>query len=129
LTALNRTFTRAVFFVPALTDTMGYLKERRSGWPKIVESHPKELKAAAAKNAPYFDAANFASRIRIPVRVAVGFADEACPPCAVYAAYNEIKVSDKGIENGFGMPHSCYQEIYTKLRQWLFAQEMKGNRR
>ena len=31
------------------------------------------------------------------MRVAVGFSDTTCPPCAVYAAYNEIKVKDKAI--------------------------------
>ncbi|MBO5940229.1 MAG: acetylxylan esterase, partial [Kiritimatiellae bacterium] len=37
LCGLNHAFTRAAFYVPAITDTMGYLKGRVSGWPKIVE--------------------------------------------------------------------------------------------
>jgi cephalosporin-C deacetylase len=120
LTGLNPAFTRAAFFVPAITDTMGYLKGRQSGWPQVVENQPADQKAAAEKNAPYFDAANFASRIRCPVRVAVGFSDPTCPPCAVYSAYNEIKVADKGIVHGFGMTHSCYGWIYGQLGDWLW---------
>ena len=119
LTGLNRHFTRAAFFVPAITDTMGYLAGRQSGWPQIVESQVETNKAVTAKNAPYFDGANFASRITCPVRVGVGFSDVICPPCAVYAAYNEIRVKDKEIVRGPGMTHDCYRHIYDELFRWL----------
>ena len=123
LCGLNKRFTRAAFYVPAITDTMGYLKGRQSGWPRIVESNSAtpEQKAATEQNAPYFDGANFASRIKCPVRVAVGFADTTCAPCAVYAAYNAIASSDKQIRHGFGMTHSCFQKIYAELGKWLGA--------
>ena len=121
LCGLNRTFTRAAFYVPAITDTMGYLAGRQSGWPQIVENNSSTpgRRAAAGKWAPYFDGANFASRIRCPVRVAVGFSDTTCPPCAVYAAYNEIKVADKAIGNGIGMTHSCSQKFYSEYGAWV----------
>ena len=121
LTGLNRNFTRAAMFVPAITDTMGYLKGRQSGWPSIVESNSRspEQRAAAEKWAPYFDGANFASRIRCPVRVVVGLADNTCPPAAVYSAYNEIKVRDKSIYHGIGMGHGCRQELYSQVGAWL----------
>ena len=119
LTGLNHTFTRAAFFVPAITDTMGYRKGRQSGWPQPVESHREKDRATVEKWAPYFDGANFASRITCPVRVAVGFADTTCAPCAVYAAYNQIKVADKGILHGFGMTHSCFGKFYEELGEWL----------
>ena len=120
LCGLNRNFTKAAFFVPAITDIMGYEAGRQSGWPFIVEanSFDPEKKAAAIRNAPYFDAANFASRIKCPVRIAVGFSDTTCPPSAVYATYNEIKVKDKAILNGIGMTHGCFGEFYTKLGDW-----------
>ena len=121
LCGLNRRFTRAAFYVPAITDTMGYLKGRQSGWPRIVENNSStpELRAEAERNAPYFDGANFASRITCPVRVAVGFADTTCAPCAVYAAFNEIKSSDKEIRHGFGMTHSCFGRFYEEFERWL----------
>ena len=120
LCGLNRAFTRAAFYVPAITDTMGYLAGRQSGWPQIVENNSStpERRAAAEKWAPYFDGANFASRIKCPVRVAVGFSDTTCPPCAVYAAYNEIKVADKAIGNGIGMTHSCSGRFYSEFGAW-----------
>ncbi len=118
LLGLNRHFTKGALFVPAITDTMGYLAGRQSGWPRIIESQKAEDKKSAERNAPYFDGANFASRITCPVRVAVGFSDTTCPPCAVYAAYNEIPVKDKKICNGIGMTHSCRGEFYNKLGAW-----------
>ncbi|MBP5509570.1 MAG: acetylxylan esterase [Kiritimatiellae bacterium] len=121
LCGLNRTFTRAAFYVPAITDTMGYLKGRQSGWPMVVENNSSTpvRRDAAERWAPYFDGANFASRITCPVRVAVGFSDTTCPPCAVYAAYNEIKVKDKAIGNGIGMTHSCRGHFYSKFGNWV----------
>ena len=127
LCGLNRAFTRAAFYVPAITDTMGCLAGRESGWPRIVESNSStpESRAAAEKWAPYFDGANFASRIRCPVRVAVGFSDVTCPPCAVYAAYNEIGVADKAIGHGIGMTHSCSHKFYSQFGGWVRSENVK----
>ena len=124
LCGLNHRFTKAVFYVPAITDTMGYLSGRQSGWPSIVENNSStpENRAIAEKWAPYFDGANFASRIKCSVRVAVGFSDVVCPPCAVYASYNEIKVKDKAIGHGIGMTHSCFPSFYTQYGKWLEAE-------
>jgi cephalosporin-C deacetylase-like acetyl esterase len=124
LCGLNRAFTRAAFYVPAITDTMGYLKGRDSGWPRVIENNSStdERRAAAERWAPYFDGANFASRITCPVRVAVGFSDTTCPPCAVYAAYNEIRVADKDIGNGIGMTHSCFGRFYSEFGRWARSQ-------
>jgi len=121
LAGLNGKFTRAALFVPALADTMGCLKGRQSGWPQVVETFAKSpaLRAKAEENAPYFDGANFATRIRCPMRVAVGYSDTTCAPCAVYAAYNAIPVADKGIRPGFGMTHSCFASLYQELYAWL----------
>lgn len=99
---------------------MGYLAGRHSGWPKIIEGNSSTpgKRAAAEKWAPYFDGANFASRITCPVRVVAGFSDVTCPPCAVYAAFNEIASADKDIFNGIGMTHSCRREFYVRGGEW-----------
>lgn len=121
LTALNRNFTRAVMHVPAITDTLGLLAGRESGWPRIIESQKPENREAALLNAPYFDGANFAPRITIPVRVAVGFSDVTCPPCAVYAAYNCIASSDKQIVHGNAMGHAVgpYRQVHQQINDWV----------
>ncbi len=120
LCGLNRNFTKGVIHVPALTDLLGFQKDRASGWPKLIESLPESDKAAAVKVAPYFDGAHFAPRITCPVRVSVGFIDTTCPPPAVYAGYNALKVQDKEILHGLYMPHAVFPDIRQRLDvQWL----------
>ena len=127
LLGLNSHFTKGALFVPAITDTMGYRKGHRSGWPQPIENQGenREKIAAAERNAPYFDGANFASRIRCPVRIAVGFSDTTCPPCCVYAAFNAIPVKDKKIFHGIGMTHSCFNRFYKELGAWQKQRDMK----
>ena len=118
--ALSKRFSAGAVFVPALTDLMSSeIEERQSGWPQLIENQTDENKAAARMNAPYFCGANFARRISIPIRFAVGFADFICAPHAVYAAYNVCPSADKAITDGIGMPHGVYREIYGRLGKWL----------
>ncbi len=121
LTGLNHVFTRAAFYVPGFVDTMGYLKGRQSGGSQMVECNlqTSEARATAERWAPYFDGANFAAHITCPVRVAVGFSDTTCPPASIYAAYNEIRVKDKGIVHGLGMTHACFDSFYRELGAWV----------
>ncbi len=122
LCGLNPHFTRGAIYVPAITDLLGCQAGRDSGWPKLTENVKAEDKAAATKVAPYFDGAHFAARIKCPVRVAVGFADETCPPAAVYAGYNALRVEDKKIVHGLGMPHKVFPGIYDQIDgKWLYA--------
>ncbi|MBQ6338225.1 MAG: acetylxylan esterase, partial [Kiritimatiellae bacterium] len=119
LTGLNGRFTRSCIFVPAITDLLGSRHEdRQSGWPRIIEAQKPENRAAAEKNAPYFDGVNFAARITCPVRVVVGFADCVCAPAGVYAAYNLIPSKDKKIIHGIGMGHRVYSRFYKDLSTW-----------
>ncbi len=119
LMGLNKRFTKGVCHVPALTDTLGFKDGgRQSGWPYLVENHPDGLKAAVERNAPYFDAANFAARIHVPIRVVVGFADAACAPAAVYAGYNAIPATDKKIIHGIGMGHGVFGRFYQEMYEW-----------
>jgi cephalosporin-C deacetylase-like acetyl esterase len=115
LLGLNHHFTKGVMYVPAITDTMGYLKGRRSGWPRVVESQREEDRAAAERNAAYFDGVNFASRIKSPIRFIVGFSDQTCPPADVYAAYNVCPSKNKAIVNAIGSPHG-WSGWYSKNR-------------
>ncbi len=120
LCGLNKNFTKGVIHVPAITDLLGFQKERDSGWPKLIENMKTEDKDAAIKVAPYFDGAHFAARINCPVRVSVGFIDETCPPAAVYSGYNALRVKDKAIEHGISMTHKVFPQVYEKLDQkWL----------
>ncbi len=119
LLGLNKNFTKGCLFVPALTDLLGSKDQNRlSGWPCLLEHAPDNQKAATEKNAPYFDGANFASRIHIPVRVVVGFSDTTCPPPAVYSGYNELSSKDKKILHGINMGHGVFGHFCQELGAW-----------
>ena len=117
---LNGHFTKVVCHVPALTDHSAYENGRLSGWPNFVSKQTTpERRAAAARNAAYFDGVNFARNIRIPIYVTCGTSDAACHPHCVWTAYNVIPSADKHILTGFGMPHGEWGEFYAKTANWL----------
>jgi len=102
-------FSQVVASVPALTDTLGYLKGRNGGWP-----HPdlewfgcdeKARDARIAKVMPYFDCCNFAARAKCPVCIVLGLSDWVCPPSAVLAAYNRMTRPDRRIVYAYGGEH------------------------
>lgn len=88
---LDKDVTACFAKVPAMCDHTGKLAGQRSGWPQFINM--KDGKAVDQKvvdTVPYYDAANFASRIKCPVYVMTGFVDVTCPPTSVFAAYNQI---------------------------------------
>ena len=115
LTYLNSHFTKSFVAVCALTGHFGYKQERDTGWPRLVAGQRPEKRAAAERNAAYFDGVNFAARIKTPIRFIVGFIDPTCPPAAVYSAYNVCPSKDKAIVNAIGSPHR-WQGWYVKNR-------------
>jgi cephalosporin-C deacetylase-like acetyl esterase/DUF1680 family protein len=126
LAGFNGNISRAVIFVPAITDLLGKNVGRQSGWPMITEcQRSPEAKANAEKLAPYYDAVSFASYITCPIRFVVGFADTCCAPTAVYSAYNALPASDKEIIHGIGMGHSINRQFYEQLDKWLNAPDAK----
>jgi cephalosporin-C deacetylase-like acetyl esterase len=84
--------------VPGMCDMTGFKADRVNGWPQIV---PKDANGAydekAAQTARYFDAMNFATRIKANTYVFVGLIDDTCPATTVYAAFNAIPGDNKQI--------------------------------
>lgn len=107
LNYLNSHFTKAFVAVCAITGHYGFRQKRNNGWPQLVDAQPN--RAAAEKNAAYFDGIYFAARIKHPIRFIVGFADVTCPPAAVYAAYNVCPSKDKHIVHAIGSGHGWYK--------------------
>ena len=87
LSYLNKHTTCTVANVPALCDHSGWKLDRLPGWPDLH----REWQGKADEAARYFDGANFASRIKTPVLMAMGFGDLTCSPSSVYAAYNNLQ--------------------------------------
>lgn len=89
MAALNQKIQCVSADVPALCDHNARLANRRPGWPQLLDA--KTTTANFAEDAQYFDAANFASFIKCPALVSVGFYDTMCEPASVYAAFNNLK--------------------------------------
>ncbi|MBR7121088.1 MAG: acetylxylan esterase [Lentisphaeria bacterium] len=77
----------------AMSDHHGRAAGHLPGWPDLLAS-PLTADGAAAVS-PYFDVVNFASRIKCPVVMGVGFIDRLTPPASTYAAYNSLTVKRK----------------------------------
>lgn len=118
LLGLNRRFTRGCVYVPALTGHFAHLDGRQDGWPQFAARKLGADRAAIDRNAPYYDGVNFAQRITVPVRFAVGFSDVVCAPHAVYSAYNVCTSPDKDIVNCPGMGHGVHGWVYERLGKW-----------
>ncbi len=77
--------TAVLVCVPAGADTNGDLHGRKAGYPNWPSDNPDAMKTAL-----YFDTVNFASRIRAPAMVGMGFIDTISPPAGVWTALNQI---------------------------------------
>ncbi len=126
LTGLNKHITRAAVYVPAGCDWLGNVKyQRQAGWPQIVEAQREAAREATAKDAPYFDAANFARRIHVPIRFVCGTVDVTCAPASVWAAFNVCPSQDKDMAVGFEMGHGVFGKFYDENEAWLRANSAK----
>lgn len=110
---------RVTFFaagVPAMCDHTGSAVGRICGWPKLVPDGPDARPDPKVREAArYYDAVNFASRIKVPGILAVGFIDTTCPPTTVYAAYNALQGSKEIFKDPVGK-HAVALEGRTALR-------------
>lgn len=101
--ALDSRVTFFVAGVPAMCDHTGRLAGRDPGWPKFIPADESEG-SAVYDVAGYYDMVNFASRIKAPGFLTVGFVDTTCPPATVYAAYNRLS-GEKKIYDDLGAGH------------------------
>jgi cephalosporin-C deacetylase-like acetyl esterase len=85
VTGLHSQITHLVVHVPAGADSNGALHGRAAGYPNWDVSNPKVRETAL-----YFDTVNFASRIKVPSLVSMGFLDSVCPPVGIWIAFNQI---------------------------------------
>jgi len=97
-----------------MCDHQAPLSERRHSWPGLLARSTRRTDDWV-KMSEYFDAVNFARRIKAPILVSAGFIDTTCPPTNVYAAFNVIK-APKGIFGLTDQPHSWF--ITPVARRW-----------
>lgn len=70
---------------PSGADADASLHGRQEGYPFWAANDPQVMRTAL-----YFDPVNFASRIRAPALVAMGFIDTIAPPAGIWTAFNQI---------------------------------------
>jgi cephalosporin-C deacetylase-like acetyl esterase len=114
--------------VPAMCDQTASVINRQPGWPRLLENirltEDKQNWDKAVQAVRYFDAANFATRIKAPIIVTAGFRDVTCAPTSVYAAYNAIPGENKQIYQGVDMEHSQNKIVWNLFREAAFKHAM-----
>jgi cephalosporin-C deacetylase len=77
--------TAVIVNEPSGADSNGELHGRKIGYPNWPSGDPQVMKTAL-----YFDTVNFASRIKAPTLLSVGFIDSVVLPAGVWTAFNQI---------------------------------------
>lgn len=123
--ALDDGVTAAVVNVPALCDQNGPEAGRAAPFPYWLAKEsgtldPRRISEAAR----YFDVAHFAPRVKAPVLVSAGLADESCPPAGIAAMASllggakEIVFMPGANHQGDGGTHEPY---IRRSKAWLEA--------
>jgi len=126
-TGLDPRVTAAAANVPALSDHSGRNFDRPSGWPQLAplgadgKLDPKILQVAR-----YYDAVNFARRIRVPMIFGVGLIDNTCHPTTVFSAYNVVQ-GPKEIDIAPLMGHA-FDPAYNKMLSKFILQQGGKNK-
>lgn len=106
-------------YYPALCDLTGYLEGRAGGWPHMFANYDKQAHPNWEKNIGYFDAVNFAKKIKVPGWYSWGFDDNVCPPTSMYAAYNSISAA-KELHKFLETEHWTFPEQREQGNAWLY---------
>jgi cephalosporin-C deacetylase-like acetyl esterase len=120
---LDARVTAGAANVSALCDHSGRNFGRPSGWPQLVPLDADgKLNPAILQVSRYYDAVNFARRIKVPMIFGVGLIDTTCPPTTVFSAYNVVQ-GPKQIDIAPLMGHS-FSPTYNKMMQKFIAEQV-----
>ena len=90
--ALEPRVTYVISLIPGLSDHSGMLANRVAGWPKAVPTGADgKPDAKILQTMRYFDSANFATRIKVPAHMEVGFLDVITPATGTYVVYHNLR--------------------------------------
>jgi cephalosporin-C deacetylase-like acetyl esterase len=113
LAGLDTLVTALIAHVPAGCDWLGPLHGRAGPYPNWDVERPEVGRAAA-----YFDAVNFAPRIRARALVSMGFIDETSPPAGIWAAFNQLT----GPKEAVPMVESPHNHLATPVETLLYEE-------
>jgi cephalosporin-C deacetylase-like acetyl esterase len=106
--------------VPAGCDHGGKQANRAPGWPNWAARLMGRDAAKTLQTSRYFDAMNFARKIKAPGLIGIGLIDVTCPPEGIYATINLIQAPKKVVlmpERGHGGDHGAYYAVYGPFLQ------------
>lgn len=119
--ALDPRVTASAAAYPAYCDVTGYLHGRAGGWPHMMRGadsiHRTEAKIGVTA---YYDAVNFARRLRAPALFVWGYNDEVCPPTSMHAAYNVV-TAPKELVLALQAGHVTSPEMGAAAADWIYA--------
>ena len=115
--ALDRRVKGLAVWVPALSDLTGYLHGRAGGWQHLFRNK-KNQTADKIETSKYYDAVNFARRLKVPGIYTFGYNDETCPPTSMFAAYNSI-TSPKKLILALETGHALTNEQSERVNDWV----------
>lgn len=98
---------------PALADLTGYLHGRGGGWPHLFRNG-RMATPERIETTRYYDVANFARKLNVPVFYTYGFNDMTCCPTSTTAAYNVIPDVEK----------HCW--IVPEIEHWTYPEQLKA---
>lgn len=119
-TALDPRVTALVAAYPAYSDVSGYVHGRAGGWPgmRFLADAAEPAREAKLATTAYYDAVNFARRIKVPGHYGFGYNDEVCPPTSMFSAYNVV-TAPKTLSIFKEMGHSRIAGLTTAEHDWL----------
>ena len=111
---------------PAFCDVSGPLHGRAGGWPhpfRAAWNGEKSKHATPDKieTVTYYDALNFAKRLKVPGFYNWGYNDEVCPPTSTWAAYNVI-TAPKELAVTLELAHEYPQVQSDAINGWIAQQ-------
>jgi cephalosporin-C deacetylase-like acetyl esterase len=121
--ALHPKVTAMMAIAPGGCDITGPLAGRGDSFPNLLSGWPRPAsQQAIAEAGRYYDAVNFASRIKCPAFVSLGLIDTACRPTGIYAAYNQL-AGPKELLVLADAPHdgSGHPRCQARMKAWRQA--------
>jgi len=128
--AIYPKITAMIANVPAGCDTTAQSVGRAAGWPYWFRNIQGKDEKKVMETSRYYDAVNFASRIKCPALVALGLIDQTCPPTAVYSAINQMQGPKEAVvminSDHKGTQKNAQALFHSRSGAWL-AELVKGN--
>ncbi|MEY3898638.1 MAG: hypothetical protein RLZZ214_4160 [Verrucomicrobiota bacterium] len=121
--ALDSRVTALAANYPAYCDVTGYLHGRAGGWPGFFKPNKDGVQTIPESDMRlvtirYYDALNFARRLKIPGFYSWGYNDETCPPTSTFAAYNTI-TAPKELLVALQQGHSTVPAQNERINAWV----------